>query len=317
MASTRPRPRAVPWLAGLSTALGGFTAGIGGNLVAADFLYRGFAVLCAATAVLATAAWLRGFKPDFVLVIWVVRGFLLIAVAAVVAATMVSPTQVGYAVLVAALATLGATLIRSDPFGRLAMLCAVTLIAYGAGLLVTAGQATSEGRFVMVTMGVLSALLGIAALGQGWLIVDLARATVEVLLEPPLYGFYLLGGFFAFVGTLAAANGAVPVAVVMFLIMLGAAGMAFGHNHRRPPLVGLSAVLAGLAIALGGTLAIIGGEALFGAAPLGMGVTITVAGVTDLWRRGVLGRWRSWLDAAKKDAYTQQTGPWRCQGPVL
>src|SRR5687767_11093510 len=123
MASTRPRPRAVPWLAGLSTALGGFTAGIGGNLVAADFLYRGFAVLCAATAVLATAAWLRGFKPDFVLVIWVVRGFLLIAVAAVVAATMVSPTQVGYAVLVAALATLGATLIRSDPFGRLAMLC--------------------------------------------------------------------------------------------------------------------------------------------------------------------------------------------------
>jgi hypothetical protein len=61
-------------------------------------------------------------------------------------------------------------------------------------------------------------------------------------------------------------------------------------------------VLAGLAIALGGALGIIGGEALLGAVPLGLGVTIIVAGVTYLSRRGVLGRWRTWLDAARSDA---------------
>lgn len=290
----------MPWLAGLSTTLGGITVGIGGNLVAADIGFRGFAILSAVVAILAAAAWLRGFKPDFVLVVWVVRGFLLIAVAAVVVATTVDATQAGYAVLAAALATLGATLIRSDPFDRLAMLGAVTLIAYGAGLLASAGELTSQGRFAITTVGVLIAMLGIATLGQGRLIVDFARTTVEVMLDEPLPGFYLPGLFFALMGVLAAANGAVLIAAVAFVVMVGAAAIGFGHNRRRPTLVGLGAVLAGLAIAFGGTFAIIAGAALLGAAATGMGVTIIVAGFTYLSRRGVLGRLRNWLGAAKQ-----------------
>ena len=305
MASTGPAPRGKPWLAWLARSLGAFAVGVAGNLASNDIGFRGVVIGLAVAAILMAAAWLRDFRPDFALVVWVVRGLLLIAVAAVVAATMVRATQVGYVVLVAALATLGATLIRSDPIDRLASLCAVTLIAYGAGLLVSvfsADDMASEGRIISIIMGVLVTMCGVAALGQGRLVVALAKTVVEVLLEPTVQGFYALGGLIAFLAVLAATNGDVLIAAGMFLVAIGSVGIAVGHNRRRPVLVGLSAVLAGLPIALGGTFAVVSGEALLGAAAVGVGVTIIVTACTYLSRRGVPARWRRWLDDAKKDS---------------
>jgi hypothetical protein len=293
----------VPWLAGLSTALGSFTAGIGGNLVAADFLYRGFAVLCAATAVLATAAWLRGFTPDFALVVWVVRGFLLLALAAVVVA-MVNVTLSGIAVLVAALATLGATLIRSDPADRLALLCAVALIAMGAGLIAGAyadPRITGNGRFVMTVMGVVLMLFGVAAMGQGRSFVDFVKFTVRIVLDEhvPVFALAAMG---VLVGVVFATRGSAGIAVLAFVFAAGVVGVAIGHLRRSAAVVGIGAVVVGADGVVAGVAAIVEGDALLGAAVVGMGVSAVVAGVTYLSRRGVLGRVRNWLDAARRDA---------------
>jgi hypothetical protein len=145
MASTRPRPQVAPWLARLTGSLGAFAVGMAGNLVSADIGYRGVVIALAVAAILTATAWLRGFRPDFALVVWVVRGFLALALAAVVVA-MVSVTLSGIAVLVAALATLGATLIRSDPADRLALLCGVALIAMGAGMIAGRVRGSSDHR---------------------------------------------------------------------------------------------------------------------------------------------------------------------------
>jgi len=297
----RQEPHVSPRLARLTSWLVALAVGMGGNLVSADIGYRGVAVTFAVCAILAAAGWLRGFKPDFVLVVWMVRGFLLIAVAAVVAATMVSTALSGVAVLVAALATLAATLIRSDPIDRLALLGAVVLIGLGVGFLadgISSTELTGNGRFFTIVMGVLLMMLGIGAMGQGRLVVDFAKIAVEVLLDHPI--FYVLG-VLAPVGVLVAANGDVLPAVAMILMGVGAVGMAAGHNRRRPVFVGLGAMFVGTAWALIGIWGITDGEALLGAAAAGMGVTIIVAGFTYLSRRGVLGRLRNWLEAAKRD----------------
>lgn len=305
MASTGPRPRTAPWLARFVAWLLGLAVGMGSNLVSADIGYRGVAIVFAVGAILMAAWWLRGFRPDFVLVVWVVRGFLLIAVAAVVVATMADTAAAGLAVLVAALATLGATVIRSDPEDRLVFLGAVALIGTGAAFLaegISSAELTGEGRFYMIAVGGFIALFGVATMSQDRAVFGLVKLLVADALTDKVPIFHMVAGFFAVMGVLAAVRGAVLPAVVMGMIAIGASGMRVGHTRGRPEVVGPAAMLIGVAWALMGTWGVTGGEVLLGAAAAGLGLTIIVAGFTYLSRRGVLTRVRSWLDAAKKDS---------------
>jgi hypothetical protein len=303
MASTRPRPQVAPWLARLTGSLGAFAVGMAGNLVSADIGYRGVVIALAVAAILTATAWLRGFRPDFALVVWVVRGFLLVALTAVVVA-MVSVTLSGIAVLVAVLATLGATLIRSDAADRLALLCGVALIAMGAGM-IAGGYAdpriTANGRFVTTVMGVMLTLFGVAAMGLGRSFVDFVKFVIRMLLDEPIPVF-MVAAVGVGAGVFSVSRGWAVGAVVAFLFAAGLVGVATGHSRRRAALVGLGAVVVGTAGAIAAVAAVVDEEALLGAAVAGMSAAAVVAGVTYLSRRGVLGRWRSWLDAAKKDA---------------
>ncbi len=249
-----------------------------------------------------TAAWLRGFRPDFGLVVWVVRGFLLIAVAAVVAATMVGPALSGLMVLVAALATLGATVIRSDPADRLGLLGAVALLGFGVAYLATAISTTGitgTGRFWTVTLGVLVTLAGLAAMGQSRLFVGFVKVLVDVALTDVVPIFHMLAAGLVVFGVVAVAHGAVLPAVGLFVVAIGASTMRIGHTRRLPGLVGFGAMAVGVVGVAAGTWAIVGGELLLGAAVVGGGTSVIVASVTYLSRRGVLGRLRDWLAAAK------------------
>lgn len=271
--SQRPRSHAAPWLARLSGSLGAFTAGMAGNLVSADIGYRGVAIAAAVAVILAAAVWLRGFRPDVGLVVWVVRGFLLIAVAAVVAATMVGTALSGLMVLVAALATLGAAVIRTDADDRLVFVGAVALIGTGAGFLaegISSAELTGEGRFFTIAMGGLIALSGIATMSRDRTVFELVKFMVHEALDDRVPIFHMLAAFFAVIGVLAAAQGEVLLPVVMGLIAIGAAGMRIGHTRRRPEVVGTAAMLVGVAWVLMGTWAITDGEALLGAAAAGL-----------------------------------------------
>ncbi len=299
----RPRPHAAPWLGRLSGSLGAFTVGMAGNLLSADIGFRGVAIAGAVAAILMTAAWLRGFRPDFGLVVWVVRGFLLIAVAAVVAAAMVGTALSGLMVLVAALATLGATVIRSDPADRLGLLGAVAMLGYGVATLaqaISATDLTGTGRFWMVTLGVLVTLSGLAAMGQSRLFVGFVKVLVEVALTDVVSIFHILAAGLAVVGVVAAANGAVLPAAGLAMAAIGASAMRIGHIRSLPGLVGLGAMAVGVVGVGFGSWGIVDGEALLGAAVVGIGVFVVVASVTYLSRRGVLDRLRDWLASAKE-----------------
>lgn len=301
----RPRPRAAPWLARLSGSLGAFTAGMAGNLVSADIGYRGVAVAAAVATILVAAVWLRGFRPDFGLVVWVVRGFLLIAVAAVVAATMVGAALSGVMVLVAALATLGAAVIRTDPADRLGLLGAVALLGYGVATMayaISATHLTGTGRFWMITLGALGTLYGLGAMGQSRLFVDFVTILVDVALTDVVPLFHMLAAALVFFGVLAAANGAVLPAVGLFVVAIGASAMRIGHIRRVPGLVGLGAMAVGVVGAAVGIWAIVDGEPLLGGAVVGIGASVIVASVTYLSRRGVLSRLRDWLASARGNA---------------
>ena len=296
------RAGGAPWLARLSGSLGAFTVGMAGNLLSTDIGFRGVAIAGAVAAILMTAAWLRGFRPDFGLVVWVVRGFLLIAVAAVVAATMVGPALSGLMVLVAALATLGATVIRSDPADRLGLLGAVALLGFGVAYLATAISTTGitgTGRFWTVTLGVLVTLAGLAAMGQSRLFVGFVKVLVDVALTDVVPIFHMLAAGLVVFGVVAVAHGAVLPAVGLFVVAIGASTMRIGHTRRLPGLVGFGAMAVGVVGVAAGTWAIVGGELLLGAAVVGGGTSVIVASVTYLSRRGVLGRLRDWLAAAK------------------
>jgi hypothetical protein len=118
------------------------------------------------------AVWLRGFKPNSVLAAWTVRGLLFIALVAIIAATILGTKLSGLAVLVAALATFGATLIRSEPADRLALLTAVALVGMGGGFIADAispstPRVTSEGRLMSAALGGLFVLVGMSAMWAG------------------------------------------------------------------------------------------------------------------------------------------------------
>jgi hypothetical protein len=300
--STRPRSRAV--LAGLTGALGAYAVDISGNLVANDIRYRGLAILAAFVAVLAAAVWLRGFKPGFALVVWVVRGCLLIAVAAVVTATLVNASHSGIAVLVAALATLAATLIPLNPADRLVLLGAVVLVGLGVVSVAEgiSAEMTGVGRIFTITLGVFLMLFGVtAAMGGGTVLDDAKNAIRVVLDDEQVPVFQVLGVFFALMGVLAAAHGIILLAVAMVLIAVGAVGMAVGRGRRRPVIVGLGAMVAGAAWILVGIWVMIDGEVLLGAMAVGLGAAIVVAANTYLSGREVWSRVRDWFAAGRTD----------------
>ncbi|MFC4853972.1 hypothetical protein [Actinophytocola glycyrrhizae] len=295
----------MPLLAGITGGLGAYAVDISGNLVANDIGYRGLAILAAFVAVLAAAVWLRReFKPGFALVVWVVRGCLLIAVAAVVTATLVNASHSGIAVLVAALATLAATVIPLNPADRLVLLGAVVLVGLGVVSVAEgiSAEMTGGGRIFTITLGVFLMLFGVTAVMGGGTVVDDAKNVIRVVLDDEQVPvLHVLGVFFALMGVLAAAHGIVLLAVAMVLIAVGAVGMAVGRGRRRPVIVGLGAMVAGAAWMLVGIWVMVDGEVLLGAMAVGLGAAIVVAANTYLSGHGVWSRVRDWYAAGRAD----------------
>ncbi len=216
---------------------------------------------------------------------------------------MVGTALSGLMVLVAALATLGATVIRSDPTDRLGLLGAVALLGFGVASLanaISATDLTGTGRFWTVTLGVLVTLCGLAATGNSRLFVGFVKDLVDVALTDVVPIFHILAAALVVFGVVAAANGAVLPAAGLAVVAIGASAMRIGHVRRLPGLVGLGAMAVGVVGVGLGSWGIVDGEALLGAAVVGIGVSVIVASVTYLSRRGVLGRLRDWLASAKE-----------------
>jgi hypothetical protein len=160
---------------------------MGTNLLSSDLGYRVVVIALAVAGTGMAAVWLRRFRPDFGLVVWTVRGLLCVALVAIVVAMVAGATVSVIAVLVAALATFGATVIRFEPADRLALLAAVALVSSGGGLIADAISPppglTGRGSLLSAVLGGLLVLVGLVAMWAGRSFVETVAYVVRGVLR--------------------------------------------------------------------------------------------------------------------------------------
>jgi hypothetical protein len=317
--SARSRQHAVPWIARVSSWLVAIAVAMGTNLVSNDVGYRGVAVLAAIGGMGLAAVWLRGFKPDSVLAVWTVRGLLLIALVAIIAATILSTKLSGLAVLVAALATFGATLIRSEPAGRLALLTAVVLVGMGGGMIAdsispSAPRVTSNGRLMSAVLGGLFVIVGMLVMWAGRSFVPFIKDLFGDLFRDAQPQLWTVGVFGVAFGVLVATSGEVEFGIAGMLFGVGIFGVLGGYGRRRAELIGLGSIVIGLAAAPFGVAGIADGSVLLGSAVIGISIVFVTAGSAYLAQTGVLSRLRRWFDAARLYSDEQESSDGTSRG---
>lgn len=285
------------WLATVALAMGT-------NLLSSDLGYRVVVIALAVAGTGMAAVWLRRFRPDFGLVVWTVRGLLCVALVAIVVAMVAGATVSVIAVLVAALATFGATVIRFEPADRLALLAAVALVSSGGGLIADAISPppglTGRGSLLSAVLGGLLVLVGLVAMWAGRSFVETVAYVVRGVLRIAPIQVAAFAVILAILGTVAMTGGTILLGLAAILAGIGVGGVLAGHVRRRDAHVGLGSLVAGAAGIIAAAGAAADGNVLLSAAAAGTGVTFVSAGATFLHRRGVLSRLRHRLETARR-----------------
>jgi hypothetical protein len=274
---------------------------MGTNLLSSDLGYRVVVVALAVAGTGMAAVWLRRFPPDFGLVVWTVRGLLCVAI---VVATISGATVSTIAVLVAALATFGATVIRFEPIDRLALLAAVALVSSGGGLITDAISpppgVTANGSWLSAILGGFLVLVGVVAMWAGRSFVDTVAYVLRDLLQIAPIQVAAFAAVLVILGTGIMTRGAFLLGLASILAGVGVGGVLAGHVRRRDAHVGLGSLVVGAAGIMMAAAAVADGDVLFGYAAAGTGVVFVSAGAIFLQRRGVLSRLRHRLETARR-----------------